>query len=388
LFANLQKWPDTEVEFRKVQVIWEKLVADVPLDPDYRIRLAGSHYNLAKLNQTLGKPEAAAAELGKALVINEKLSNEFPTEHKYRVQLSLIYNQMALQLCDLKRWDEAEANFRKAMPIFEKLNAEFPTDLKYRQELGRSHTNLAVMLNMAGRLEEAEAEHRKALPIREKLAKEFPENREYLDDLTISQYELAVVLMSAGKPIAALPLLLEAAESVEKRRFQHTSSPLIVGKLIDCHELLKHFDQAEVWRRKRLALIKEEAGSDSLPFAAELATLGFNLLHQTRWTDAEAILRDCLAVLEKKEPDAWTTFNARSMLGGALLGQKKYADAEPLLVKGYEGMKKLVDKIPQQGKIRLTEAVERLISLHEATGKKDEVAKWRKELESLKMPEP
>ncbi len=27
------------------------------------------------------------------------------------------------------------------------------------------------------------------------------------------------------------------------------------------------------------------------------------------------------------------------MLGGALLGQKKYAEAEPLLLKGYEGMK-------------------------------------------------
>ena len=30
----------------------------------------------------------------------------------------------------------------------------------------------------------------------------------------------------------------------------------------------------------------------------------------------------------------WTTFNTRSMLGGALLGQKRYADAEPLLVFG------------------------------------------------------
>jgi hypothetical protein len=28
-----------------------------------------------------------------------------------------------------------------------------------------------------------------------------------------------------------------------------------------------------------------------------------------------------------------------STLGGALLGQQKYADAEPLLLKGYDGMK-------------------------------------------------
>ena len=40
------------------------------------------------------------------------------------------------------------------------------------------------------------------------------------------------------------------------------------------------------------------------------------------------------------EPDTWTTFNTKSMLGGALLGQKKYAEAEPLLLKGYAGMKR------------------------------------------------
>ena len=48
------------------------------------------------------------------------------------------------------------------------------------------------------------------------------------------------------------------------------------------------------------------------------------------------------------------------MLGGALLGQKKYAEAEPLLLAGYEGMKQREAKIPPEGKVRLTEALERL----------------------------
>jgi hypothetical protein len=38
-------------------------------------------------------------------------------------------------------------------------------------------------------------------------------------------------------------------------------------------------------------------------------------------------------------PDEWTTFNTRSLFRGSLLGQKKYAEAEPLSVSGYEGMK-------------------------------------------------
>src|SRR5262249_13962837 len=182
----------------------------------------------------------------------------------------------------------------------------------------------------------------------------------------------------------ALPLFQQAAAGIEKRRFQHRNAARIVANLIDCHERLKQFDQAEAWRRKWLAVVKERSGADSLPYAGELASLGLNLLHQQKWTDAETVLRECLPLREKTQPDAWNTFNTQSMLGGALLGQKKYADAEPLLLAGYAGLKERAAKIPPPGKIRLTEALERLVALYEATGKKDEAAKWRKELNAAK----
>jgi hypothetical protein len=90
-------------------------------------------------------------------------------------------------------------------------------------------------------------------------------------------------------------------------------------------------------------------------------------------------LRECLALREKRQPDDWRTFNTRSMLGGALLGQKKYADAEPLLLAGYEGMKRREKTIPPQGSARLPEALDRLIELYDATNKPDDVTKWRAE---------
>ncbi len=74
------------------------------------------------------------------------------------------------------------------------------------------------------------------------------------------------------------------------------------------------------------------------------------------------------------------------MLGGALLGQKKFAEAEPLLLSGYEGMKKQEDKIPPAGKDRLNEAVSRLVQFYESTSKPDEAAKWRKELNNRALP--
>ena len=48
-------------------------------------------------------------------------------------------------------------------------------------------------------------------------------------------------------------------------------------------------------------------------------------------------------------------------------------------------MKQREAKIPPQGKVRLTEAVDRLIELYTATNKPDEVKKWR--AERAKYPE-
>ena len=59
------------------------------------------------------------------------------------------------------------------------------------------------------------------------------------------------------------------------------------------------------------------------------------------------------------------------------LGQKKYAKAEPLLLSGYEGLKAREARIPVPAKIRLTEAIDRLVQLYEAWGKPEQAAQWR-----------
>jgi hypothetical protein len=67
-----------------------------------------------------------------------------------------------------------------------------------------------------------------------------------------------------------------------------------------------------------------------------------------------------------------------------LLSQKKYAEAEPLLLNGYEGMKQREDKIPANSVGSLTGALERLVQLYDAWGKKDKADAWRKKLEQTK----
>src|SRR5262249_15341883 len=98
----------------------------------------------------------------------------------------------------------------------------------------------------------------------------------------------------------------------------------------------------------------------------------------------EKLLSGCLGIREKKQPDGWATFNTKSLLGEALLGLKKYEDAEPLLAQGYEGMARLEAKIPAQVRaLRLREALGRVVRLSEAKGDKDEAARWRKKLEEV-----
>jgi hypothetical protein len=192
---------------------------------------------------------------------------------------------------------------------------------------------------------------------------------------------LAAGYSAVGQPDRAVPLLQEVAEGLEKRRFQHEHAGGIINSLIVHCEKLGQWDRAETWRRKWLVVVKERSGPDSVACAEELAGLGWNLLQRKNWIDAEAVLRESLAILDKQQPDAWSTFKTRSLLGGALLGRTRYAEAEPLLRQGYEGMKERAATIPEQFRTdALTEAIQRLVALHEATGNTEEAARWRKEL--------
>jgi hypothetical protein len=161
----------------------------------------------------------------------------------------------------------------------------------------------------------------------------------------------------------------------------HQNTKTSIRNLTTCYERMGQPARAEPLHRELADFWKQQAGADSPQYAGQLAALGDNLLQQKKPGEAEPVLRECLAIRAKKEPDAWTAFNTKSMLGGALLGQQKYADAEPLLLQTYEGMKQRADMIPKDGRARVTEALARLVQLYDAWGKPDEAAKWRKELE-------
>jgi hypothetical protein len=131
-------------------------------------------------------------------------------------------------------------------------------------------------------------------------------------------------------------------------------------------------DAASLWKQKK-------AGANSPIYTIVLGNLGLVQVESGMWAQAESTLRECLTVQESRQPDSWSTFNTRSVFGGALLGQKRHDAAEPLLRTGYDGMVRRADKIPLRNRVRVREALDRLIAFTEATNRADDAKAWKAE---------
>jgi serine/threonine protein kinase len=127
-------------------------------------------------------------------------------------------------------------------------------------------------------------------------------------------------------------------------------------------------------------------------YGRTLDALGLNLLQQHKWAEAEAVLRECLAIREKQDEEVLrrsghpiqVSGKTRLLLGISLAGQKRYTEAEPYLRQGYQALKWLTDQLPEMRAPLLRESLELLVQLYESRDKRDEAAHWRKELEAVK----
>jgi hypothetical protein len=329
-----------------------------PEHPDTLIcmnNLADAYFHVGKLDLALPLFEDTLK------LMKAKLGPDHPSTLHCMNNLALLYK-------DAGKLD-------LALPLFEE------TLKLWKTKLGPDHADTLVCMNNLALAHQDAGKLDLALPLFEETLKLFkaklgPEHPRTLTSMN----NLALAYYYAGKLDLALPLWEETVK-LQKAKLgpEHPGTLTSMNNLASGYDAVKQFDKAELLYRKRLRLEKQKSGGDSPAYAGALAALGLNLLHQKKWTDAEPLLRECLVIREKTQPDVWSTFNAKSLLGEALSGQKKYAAAEPLLLAGYEGMKQREAKISAQGKIRILEALDRLIELSTAANKPDEVKKWQAE---------
>jgi tetratricopeptide (TPR) repeat protein len=253
------------------------------------------------------------------------------------------------------------------------------------KELGAEHPstlttlhNLAVAYRLSGRTAEAVKLLEKVRDGRTKVL--GPDDPETLNTLN----SLGVAYQLAGREPEAIPLF-EKVHAQWANRFgpDHAETRKVLYNLAYTLQSAKQFDRAITAWRQLLDVQTRKLPKDHRDRTATQATLGLCLLHAGKPAEAEPVLRECHGLRNQTEPDTWTTFNTKSMLGDSLLGQQKYAEAEPLLLIGYDGLKQREAKIPAAFKFRLAEAAERLVRLYEANGEADQAARWRQQLKAL-----
>jgi len=110
---------------------------------------------------------------------------------------------------------------------------------------------------------------------------------------------------------------------------------------------------------------------------ASAADLALAYQSQRKFTQSEALAREALELERKKQPEDWQRFRAESLLGASLLGQKRYTDAEPLLLEGYQGMLARKDRMAVRDHYHLDSARKWLVDLYEAWDKPEKAAEWR-----------
>ena len=122
-------------------------------------------------------------------------------------------------------------------------------------------------------------------------------------------------------------------------------------------------------------------GPDHSETLDDMDGLDMVYLKQQNFVAAETLSREYLTILERNSPDSWRRHYGQVLLGASLAGQQRYAEAEPLLVSGYQRMMQRKAAIPLTFRGRVPWAEERIVQLYQSWGKPEKAAEWQAKLQ-------
>ncbi len=281
-------------------------------------------------------------------------------------------NNLAWLLCVQGKFARAEETARAALEMRRRVRGN------KHKDVAESLNMLAVILQRRGNLSEAEKLQRENLDLTiELLGSKHP-------DVVSAKNNLAWVFQSQRKHSEAELLLREALalhREVLGTTNEHTVQMLL--NLGICCAGQGRMAQAEDANRAALAHALAAFSPDDSRVANSQLLLARLLCNRGRPSDAVEYARQGVATMEVRQPEKWSTYNAKAVLGRCLSTLGDHAGAEPLLTSGCEGMERLLDSVPVDNRLYLKEAVQSLIKLYETTGKPAEVTKWRSKLVEL-----
>jgi tetratricopeptide (TPR) repeat protein len=239
-----------------------------------------------------------------------------------------------------------------------------------------SMANLAVDYTAEGKNQQAESLLDKVLEVRRRTLGE-----EHHDTL-VSMSNLAILYTSEGKYAQSERLFHQVLE-IERRVLGNDHPDTLVSMigLARLYRVQARSDAAAPLLEQVLEVRRRALGQkhpSTLDVAGSLADVR---VEQQRYLDAERLAGGALAEQQTTNPSDWKRYRSESVLGASLAGQRKFGEAEPLLLSGYQGMLAAQATIPSQRLWELREGGRRIVAYYLDAGMRDKAKEWRNKAE-------
>jgi tetratricopeptide (TPR) repeat protein len=320
--------------------------------------------NLASTYQMQGKYAQAEALFIKVLEIRRRISGE------ENPATALAMNNLAVLYGKEGKWAQAEPFLASALAIRRRvLGDEHPLTLM-------SMGNLGFVYQVQGKYAQAEP-----LSIRAVEGMRRVEGEEHNDTLICANM-LGLLYRSEGKYAQAEPLLTKALD-IRRRIFgiDHPDTIKSMNSLANLYRSEGKSAEAETLLASVLEARRRVLGPAHPDTTSVMALLGELRLQQKKYADAEELLREARNNSEKTAADSWERYWSQNLLGASLAGQSQYAEAESLMISGYQGMLQREAAIPLEDRLVLSQAGERIVQLYEKWEKPEKAAEWRQRLQ-------
>ena len=412
LALNLQmqgRLPEAEATLREALALATKVLGkDHPMIGNIRRGLAQvlQQQNKTAEAEAVQKAGAAASSPAKAPGTEELMAAEKQT-------------QVAMTAMQQRKFAEVEKNLSEALPVLEKglggahqgvigtrmllsqaliqLGKFTEAEAVARDQLlfvRKSYGDksvlvantlfvLAMTTQLQGKLVEAEAALREALAI-SKLQTTDGENA----NVAAALLQLASVKAGQGASKMEAEMLRNQAAEIT-RKLPASVSGFVATACLQINDLLMKYDrpaQAEPIDRVLVAFTRQFLGSETEELAWKLTSLTWVLNKNGKYEEGEAAAREAVAIRKKLLPrDDWRISHAEYEVGESLVGQKKYPEAESLLLAVFTNLKKRGPEKadPQSGfwREQFTHTAELLTKLYTETNQPAKAAEWKKKAE-------
>jgi eukaryotic-like serine/threonine-protein kinase len=398
VYDNMGKFPKAEALHSQVLEIRRRV-----LGSEHRYTLMSMN-NLADVYLDEGKDAQAEALDSQVLEIGRRvLGPEHP-------DTLMSMNNLANVYVNQGKYAQADALYSETLELQRRvLGPEHPDTL-------RSMYNLAGVYDAEGKFAQAEALHSQALQIRRRLL--GPEHFDtvasmndlaglYVDqgkyaqaeallgqvleirrrllgsenlDTLISMGTLAYAYTAQGKYAQAEPLFNQTV-AIAGRALgpEHPATLSLLSSYALMYQRQGNYSLAEAYASQALAGRRHALGQEVPDTLTSQADVVLAYVSQGKFAGAEPLARATLETEKRVRPDDWSRFRAESLLGASLAGRKKYAEAEPLLLEGYQGMLARKNRIDAPDRYHLQLAHQWLVQLYKDWGKRHKAAEMAKE---------